>query len=237
MKVGAFIDHYNVYSDIPRWISLTTYLWLSVRYLDTVKAVEQPRYRLLYRFPRVMLVFQAVWLVYLVPYVIPRYTGFMLNTFDWYPVYVPMAVMIYWLGIQGFILSYQEAVAAKKNVVPDEAVSQPALALLKKAMEEDRLYLDPSLNLASLSEHTGLPAKTISAVLNQCLQKNLNEYINGYRVEAFKVAVLLPASSSLTIAGVAGDCGFGSLATFQRVFRQMTGLSPTEYRKQAIEAS
>jgi AraC-like DNA-binding protein len=183
-----------------------------------------------------MLVFQVLWLLYLIPYVIPRYTDFMLNTFDWYPIYVPVAVMIYWLGIQGFILSYQEVVAAKKNVAPDESVSQPALALLKKAMEEDRLFLDPSLNLTSLSEHTGLPAKTISAVLNQCLEKNLNEYINSYRVEAFKIAILLPESSALTIAGVANDCGFNSLATFQRVFRQLTGLSPTEYRKQALEA-
>ncbi|MBC9909665.1 AraC family transcriptional regulator [Chitinophaga varians] len=235
-KVGIFIDHYNVYSDIPRWISLTAYLWLSVRYLATATAMDQPRYRLLRRFPRVMLVFQALWLLYLIPYVIPRYTNLMLNTFDWYPIYVPLAVMIYWLGIQGFILSYQEVVAAKKNVAPDESISQPALALLKKAMEEDRLFLDPSLNLTSLSEHTGLPAKTISAVLNQCLQKNLNEYINSYRVEAFKIAILLPGSSALTIAGVASDCGFNSLATFQRVFRQLTGLSPSEYRKQAMEA-
>lgn len=236
MKVGVFIDNYNVYTDIPRWLSLTTYLWLSVQYLHTVTTAEQPRYRLLHRFSRVMLAFQAVWLLYLIPYVIPRYTDFMLNTFDWYPVYVPMAVMIYWLGIQGFILSYQEAVTNKRNTAPDVAISQPALVLLKKAMEEDRLFLDPSLSLTSLSEHTGLPAKTISAVLNQCLQKNFSEYINSYRVEAFKTAILLPESAALTIAGVANDCGFSSLATFQRVFRQLTGLSPSEFRKQAMEA-
>ncbi|WP_212004752.1 AraC family transcriptional regulator [Chitinophaga sp. HK235] len=242
---AVFMDTWNVYADIPRWISLTGYLWWSVRYLVAVKTkapdvAALPRYRLLQRFTRVFLVFQLIWLVYLIPYVLPRYTDFMLDTFGWYPVYVPLAVMIYWLGIQGFIMTYQETTAVRRaavNAAPDEAVSQATLVLLNKAMEEDRLYLDAELNLAGLSLHTGLPQKTISAVLNQCLQKNFNEYINSYRVAAFKERILLPEAAAWTIAGVAYDCGFSSLATFQRVFKQMTGLSPSAYRKQAMEAT
>ncbi|HEX4374305.1 MAG TPA: hypothetical protein VHZ50_13475, partial [Puia sp.] len=34
---GNFIDTYNVYADIPRWISITFYLWLSAKYLSGVK--------------------------------------------------------------------------------------------------------------------------------------------------------------------------------------------------------
>lgn len=232
--VGAFIDEYNVYADIPRWLSVTIYLSLSARYL-----AGRPRVPWLRLFVRVFLAFQAIWLVYLVPYVIPRYTDFVLNTFDWYPLYVPLAIIIYWLGIKGYIMAQREAGLPVIPSPPLTRTSQPlspatvdqAIPLLKKAMEEDKVYLDPALNLQTLATHIGLPAKTVSAVLNQHLDKSFNEYVNEYRVEAFKQKLQDPATEHLTIVGVAFECGFNSQPTFQRVFKELTGKSPTEYRK------
>ena len=232
--VGAFIDEYNVYADIPRWLSVTIYLSLSARYL-----AGRPRITWLRLFARVFLAFQAIWLVYLVPYVIPRYTDFVLNTFDWYPLYVPLAIIIYWLGIKGYIMAQREAGLPVIPSPPLTRTSQPlspatvdqAIPLLKKAMEEDKVYLDPALNLQTLATHIGLPAKTVSAVLNQHLDKSFNEYLNEYRVEAFKQKLQDPATEHLTIVGVAFECGFNSQPTFQRVFKELTGKSPTEYRK------
>jgi hypothetical protein len=110
VSLGTAIDNYNVYADIPRWISVTAYLILSARFLADLKlkniiAVDGKdiNFKWLQQFVRVFLVFQIIWLIYLVPYVIPRYTDMMLNTFDWYPIYIPLAVLIYWLGIKGFI--------------------------------------------------------------------------------------------------------------------------------------
>jgi AraC-like DNA-binding protein len=91
--------------------------------------------------------------------------------------------------------------------------------LLKRSMEEDKMYLDPNLNLHLLASHTGIPPKTISAVLNQHLQKSFNEFINQYRVEAVKTKLQQQESGHLTIAGIATECGFNSQATFQRTFR------------------
>ena len=232
--VGVFIDQYNVYADIPRWLSVTIYLSLSARYL-----ASRPRITWLRLFVRVFLAFQAIWLVYLVPYVIPRYTDFVLNTFDWYPLYVPLAIIIYWLGIKGYIMAQREAGLPVIPSPPLTRTSQPlspatvdqAIPLLKKAMEEDKVYLDPALNLQTLATHIGLPAKTVSAVLNQHLDKSFNEYVNEYRVEAFKQKLQDPATEHLTIVGVAFECGFNSQPTFQRVFKELTGKSPTEYRK------
>src|SRR5262249_49331572 len=34
---GAFIDNYNVYSDIPRWLTVSLYVWLTSRYLAGIK--------------------------------------------------------------------------------------------------------------------------------------------------------------------------------------------------------
>lgn len=227
------IDTYNVYSDIPRWISLAVYVYLSLRYLaaanKTVPAFGWPQ-----QFVWLMTGFLGWWLLYLVPYVIPRYTDMMLDKFDWYPIYIPITIIIYWLGIKGYFISWQQRVTDKKTeaILPATTIDT-AIILLKKAMEEEQLYLNAALTLNTVAQHTGLAPKTISAVLNQHLHKNFNEFVNGYRVALFKEKVLQEDAGQLTFAGIAYDCGFSSPATFQRVFKQLTGMSPSEFRKSA----
>ncbi len=242
---GQFIDDYNVYADIPRWISFSTYLWLSHKHLRTFKATQTMlangqavQVKWLQQFTFVFIVFQSIWLVYLVPYVIPRYTNWMLDTFEWYPVYIPLAVLIYWLGIKGWMMSQQLQLSAdSKAAVPATPLStelvQQVSNSLKTAMQQDKLFLNPNLNLSLVAAAAGYPPKTISAVLNQHLQKSFNEFINGYRVEAFKEKMLQPEMNNFTIAGIALECGFSSQATFQRVFKELTGQSPTAFRKSA----
>ncbi len=234
---GKFIDDYNVYADIPRWLSITAYLWLSARYLDSRKMEPHPYRKWMYQFIRLFLAFQAIWFLYLVPYVIPSLTDKVLNAVDWYPVYIPLVVLIYCLGIKGYLMAPEEVATLKKVVAapPPVAVIDEAVPLLVKAMEQDRLYLEPELNLALLSRHTGLPQKTISLVLNQHMQKSFNEFVNGYRVEAFKQKVREPGQDHLTILGMALDAGFNSQATFQRAFRSNTGMSPREYVQRQIK--
>jgi AraC-like DNA-binding protein len=242
--VGLFIDTYNIYSDIPRWISVSTYVWLSARYLSELKkkdavqdvrGVYGPDIAWLRQFIWVFMVFQAIWLIYLIPYVIPRYNQRLLNTVGWYPVYIPLAILTYWLGLKGYSLSQQEKRASKK--VPGGGSALPAgtvvktMELLHHAMEADKLYLQSDLILPMLAEQIGIPQKTISAVLNQHMHKSFNEFVNAYRVEAFKEKILQPETDHLTIAGIALECGFNSQATFQRTFRELTGKSPSEYRK------
>jgi len=241
---GNFIDTYNVYADIPRWASVSFYLWLSAKYLKGFKAnnnvsANDPNYKWLRQFIRVFLVFQCTWFLFLIPYVIPKYSNALIDTVDWYPIYIPMAIIIYWLGIKGYMMSQQQYSAIKKAAAPQTilspAVVSQGIGVLKKAMQEDKLYLNPGLNLDILAKHTGLPQKTISSVLNQHVNKSFSEFINEYRVEAFKEKVLQPQMDNLTIAGIAYECGFNSQATFQRIFKQVTGMSPSEFRKSIPE--
>lgn len=245
---GNFIDTYNVYADIPRWVSVSYYVWMSAKYLSSFKQKHKGtlngqtnNFKWLQQFIRVFAAFQGIWFLYLVPYVIPRYTDVMLNTFDWYPLYIPLAVIIYWLGIKGYIVSQTEANLIKKaqpvNSTLSAEIIRQTIASLKKAMADDKLFLNPNLNLNILSEHTSIPQKTISFVLNQNLNKSFSEFVNEYRIEAFKEKILQPETDNLTIAGIAVECGFSSQATFQRIFKQSTGISPSEFRKSALQTN
>ncbi|WP_207512932.1 helix-turn-helix domain-containing protein [Longitalea luteola] len=238
---NVFIDDYNVYSDIPRWISVTCYLVLSARYLDGLKNKEGSQsvgVTRMQQLIRIFQVFQIIWLAYLVPYVIPSYTDAMLEIFSWYPVYILMAIMIYWLGIKGYI-SYLSNVASRKKPAAVASLApgiiQETVLLLQKSMEDDKMYLNPDLDLHSLAQHTGIPQKTLSAVLNQHMKKSFNEFVNEYRIEAFKQKLQQPEINNFTMAAIALECGFNSRATFQRIFKEVTGSSPSDFRKSVSE--
>ena len=178
---GGIIDTINVYSDIPRWISITIYVWLAVREIRRAPANPARPFKWLKQLVRLFQVFQGIWLLYLIPYVIPKYTDIVLSKLDWYPVYVPLSILIYWLGIKGYIVS----VAAKTpGTLPamEQTLVERTIFALRNAMEQDKLYLDPALTVAQLAEHTGISQKQLSAVLNQHLNKSFNEFINEYRI-------------------------------------------------------
>jgi len=223
---SAFIDDYNVYSDIPRWISVSVYVYMSSKLLSKHSSGQLKWLR---QMVTAFMIFQVIWLFYLIPYVIPKYTGFMLDTFDWYPVYVPLAILVYWLGIRGYIVSQTGPDQVKKATVLDPELIDKTLIALRSAMEKDKLYLNPTLTVATVADHTGIPIKSISAILNQHLQKSFNEFVNEYRVNAIRQRLLNGETRELTIAGLAYEGGFNSLPTFQRAFKSVTGRTPSEF--------
>jgi AraC-like DNA-binding protein len=237
---GKFIDQYDVYSDIPRWISVSIYLWVSNSYLKSVKnqsgkivGKQDAHLRWLRQLIRFFAIFQVIWLCYLIPYVIPKYSNRLLDLVNWYPVYIPMSILIYVLGIKGYlkasIPSDSEKSPDRKSHHIDEKLGQEVIDRLKKTMMEEKLWLDPALNLSLLTKHTGIPSKTISAVLNQQLNKSFNEFINEYRIAAIKERLITSFDKNLTIAGLAYECGFNSQPTFQRAFKSIQGESPSEF--------
>ena len=238
-RLAELVDTYSQYADLPRWVSMTIYVLLSVRFLKIYrqqqKAAEanNPVMRSLQLFTVLFVVYQLIWLVFLVPYILPSYSGWLLAAVGWFPVYIPLAILIYWLGIKGWLMAQSANDNGKKsrtNILSEPEVND-AFGLLKRSMEQDQLYLNPELNLEKLSQHTGLSPKNISAVLNQYRETSFNHFINQYRVEEFKQRLSKPGGEHLTIVGLAMECGFNSPATFQRTFKQYTGLSPTAFRK------
>ncbi|RYF62662.1 MAG: AraC family transcriptional regulator, partial [Cytophagaceae bacterium] len=237
---GRVMQEYNTYVDIPRWLVITAYLLLTKRLLARLPApvtgseAGQNR-RWLGQFITIFGAFQTLWFLFMVPYIVPGWRGPLLDQLGWYPIYVPVAILIYWLGLRGYLRNRSESesvITKPANAdLPPELVAEVVVAL-NRAMETDQLFLNPELTVDKVSRHLQVSPKLISAVLNQQLQTNFNSFVNRYRVEAVKYQLTTPGSEHLTLTGIAFDCGFNSQATFQRVFKQMTALSPTEYMSQ-----
>ena len=106
------------------------------------------------------------------------------------------------------------------------------LQKLKRIMEKDKPYLDPYLNINKLAEATSIPQYKISKLLNAKLGVNFYDFINGYRIEDVKSKLKSGQASSYSILGIATDSGFNSKASFNRVFKKLTGKTPTQFLKE-----
>lgn len=141
------------------------------------------------------------------------------------------ACMIYWLAIKGFLQSQTIAFASVHQLPASLGKDNKAsLTLLINSMQKDKLYLNPALSLKSLSQHTQVPEKEISAALNQQLGKNFYTFINEYRVKEVKSRLHDPKYDHLKLLSIALDAGFNSKATFNRIFKATTGQSPKDFR-------
>ncbi len=102
---------------------------------------------------------------------------------------------------------------------------------LAEAMQNHKWYKNPELSMGKLSRDLDVPVNQLSQVINTKEQKSFYDYINQLRIEEFKLVVTQPENQKFTLLALAYDCGFNSKASFNRNFKRVTGLSPTEYLK------
>lgn len=103
---------------------------------------------------------------------------------------------------------------------------------LKHYMVTEKPYLNPDISLPELASKLEIPSHHLSRVINEQLGTNFFDFINQYRVEEIKEKIGNPQYENYSLLGIAFDCGFNTKSAFNRVFKKMTGFTPSEYRKQ-----
>ncbi|QIX59728.1 helix-turn-helix transcriptional regulator [Hymenobacter sp. BT18] len=99
------------------------------------------------------------------------------------------------------------------------------------AFEEEELFRNPELTLDSLAQHLNLTPNLASHLINAGLGQSFYDLVNGYRLAEVKRRLLTPDARRLTVLALALEAGFNSKTTFNRVFKEKTGLTPREYQK------
>jgi ABC-type antimicrobial peptide transport system permease subunit/AraC-like DNA-binding protein len=140
--------------------------------------------------------------------------------------------MIIWMAARAFLRSeisvQSDTPTVLKPLLPAELKKKGIW--LKKVVKERHYYQDPELSLGSLAEKLELTTHELSRILNAVLKKSFNDFINEYRVQEAIGKMQDAAYDHITLLGIAYDSGFNSQSTFNRIFRQMTGKSPLEYK-------
>lgn len=106
---------------------------------------------------------------------------------------------------------------------------------LKHLMEVEKVYRDDELKLPTLAKKLSIRHDQLSQILNETLNRNFADYINHYRIEEIKTLLKDPKNKKRKIADMGFQVGFSSQSSFHKKFKEYTGISPGQYRKEALE--
>jgi len=155
----------------------------------------------------------------------------------WKSINIFIAFVIYYLGFVGYKQPQYHLKGEVKKAPPSPKLKlasereQEVAAQLETALVDDKIFLDPTVNIQQLSAKLGLPSRELSTVINKVFKKNFRDLINEYRVEEVKFNIIQSNFQNMSLVGLAYESGFNSEASFYRIFKKKTGLSPKEFRK------
>jgi AraC-like DNA-binding protein len=234
-QMQQFLFSGNVLYNLPALCSLLIYAGLSYNLIrKALQQTEPSAYKLrdlewlktfLYAEFALIIIFMAGILLTLI------------SSWNNYFLFIPAISLVYWLGMATYTrqgkMTFADVTEYNKPPVKihfTAAEAEKYQQQVHSLMNTDQLYLSPGLKLDVLAGKLMISEKLLSSLLNQHMGKNFNDFINEYRVQEAQKKLANPSLNHFTIASIAADCGFNSLATFQRCFKQFTGSTPSQYQ-------
>ena len=162
--------------------------------------------------------------------------------------FIGLTILTFLFGVFGFHQPciFEEVVKVKEEVILESEdqetkkyqrsglkqkdVSQ-YIKLLEDHMEKSKPFLERELTIFDLSDQLHMPRHFLSEVINEHMGKNFYNLINDYRVEEVKRRLDDPTFKHLTILAIAFDSGFNAKSSFNTIFKEKTGMTPSDYLK------
>lgn len=105
---------------------------------------------------------------------------------------------------------------------------------LEQLMEEERLFADESLSLASLAEALSLSSHQLSELFNEQLKTGFSRYLRERRVA--EARRLLTEEPDEAVLNIGLRCGFNSSSAFYAAFRDVVGMAPGRFRRESCQS-
>jgi len=147
------------------------------------------------------------------------------------------------LYISGFVVVSRQINAhqeAEKGEIQKPKYEKSSLSEDKKTeilnkvtvlLEREKYFSRKTLSLAVLAKAVNEPPHYVSQVINEKLDKNFFDLIASYRISEARVLLHNKELDQLTIEEIAEQVGYNSKAAFNKTFKTITGVTPSEYRK------
>ena len=117
----------------------------------------------------------------------------------------------------------------------DKAEVEQLKQKLHEVIVLDGLFKEEEISLNKIAKKMGITDKKLSELFNKELDSNFYEYINICRINAFKKMIKEGEAKHKTLLAIAYESGFMSKATFNRMFKKHTQLTPSKFKKQIEE--
>lgn len=144
------------------------------------------------------------------------------------------SLILFFIGFRGI----RQRIPLASDLTADTATASSADDNLEKQkvalvefIEKEKPYLNPELTLTDLAKQLGMGRNQLSSVINQGMGDNFYNFINGYRIEEVKRLIKEDLQKRHNLLSLANEAGFNSKSSFNKIFKDLTGLTPSEYRK------
>ncbi|CAD0357999.1 hypothetical protein NCPPB940_42450 [Xanthomonas hortorum pv. taraxaci] len=161
---------------------------------------------------------------------------------DEFPRYLATAALIYYLGLEGWRhagVHYPPRDTLLPHDAPADQASAPAPGPVQHKdwhalgqhvaaqVSAHGWWREPDLSLPELARRMGTNSNYLSRALNEGLGQTFSTFLNALRIS--EAQRLLGGDQD--ILDIALAVGFGSKASFNRVFRACAGCTPSDYRR------
>lgn len=102
---------------------------------------------------------------------------------------------------------------------------------LDELMQRAKPHLEEDMSLAKLAALLGVTPHQLSELLNVHMGSSFYEHLNAWRHRE-AVDLLTRADLELTVADIAYRAGFNNRNSFYKVFKDQTGMTPAQYRRE-----
>jgi len=104
-----------------------------------------------------------------------------------------------------------------------------------RQFRDAKLYREAGLTIASLAKKLNLPEYRLRAFIHKTLgYRNFNAMLHQYRIEDACEALADPENRTVPVLTIALTVGYQSITPFNNAFREIMGVTPSEYRKRKL---
>lgn len=121
----------------------------------------------------------------------------------------------------------------KERNLLDEKQIEELSEMVFRYLKVEQPYLNPEYSLQMMVEDLNISRQKLSYLINNGQKKNFYKLINEFRVQEVKERLSNPDFKQYTLLGIGLKCGFNSKTSFNRIFKEETGFTPTEFKKQS----
>ena len=151
---------------------------------------------------------------------------------QWVLIRTVLGITFVYLATTSLFRIYPQALKLDRGLAagPETPVSPTEKRVLDKLailLERDKVYQDAGFGRADLARELDIGEASLSRIVNVHYGKTIPQILNDYRVtEARKMLV----ETDVPIQTIYEESGFNSITTFNRVFKELTGNTPKDFR-------
>ena len=124
-----------------------------------------------------------------------------------------------------------ELKTAPETPLPEFKIEEEMIERMEYLVKEKKVYLNENFTLAEAAKMMNTNTSYLSRLINEHYRVNFSAFINRFRVEEAKRMIFDDQHNHLSMEGIAKNAGFRSKSTFNQVFKNTTGQTPTEFAR------